>query len=406
MKKRITAPREVLHELQQDYFICTKCKICQAVHVQFCEEPRFWRNCPSGTRFRWDAYYASGKMEIARGLHINEIEPTESMRKILYTCMLCSSCQEQCYEVKQIHPTRVFELLREKAVREGWGPMPEHERLRESLEKNDNPFGRDKAERGDWAEGLGLKDLSREKAEVLFFAGDAYSTDPALRHAVRAAAAVLQEAGLDLGILGAEEKSSGALMLLLGDRDFFETYAFENVALFNRLGVKMIITPDPHAAWVFKEEYSRELNEGIEVKHISEVLSRLVRKGELKPEKKVAVKAVFHDPCKLGRRFDIYRQPRRVLQAVPGLELKEFPRSTFNSLCCGGGGGVPYAFPDYALWTAKERLFEAEWTGAGAVITTCPYCVQMFNRAVEENGSDMKIFDLAQVLLRSLGKEV
>jgi len=406
MKKHVTAPREVLHELQQDYFICTKCKICQGVHAQFCEETRFWRNCPSGTRFRWDAYYASGKMEIARGLHINEIEPTESMRDILYTCMLCSSCQEQCYEVKQIHPTRVFELMREKAVQEGWGPMPEHQKLQESLEDNDNPFGVEKSKRGDWAEGLGLKDLNKEKAEVLFFAGDAYTTDPTLKPAVRAAAQVLLEAGLDVGTLGSEEKSSGSLMLLIGDRDFFETYAFENIERFNQLGVKMIITPDPHAAWVFKEEYTRELNDDIEIKHISEILSRLVRKGELKPEKEVPLKAVYHDPCKLGRRFDIYKQPRRVLESIPGLELMEFPRATFNSLCCGGGGGVPYAFPEYALWTAKERLYEAEWTGAEAIVTSCPYCIKMFNQAVGATGSEMKVYDLAEVLLQSLGKEV
>ncbi len=406
MKKRITAPREVLHELQQDYFICTKCKICQGVHVQFCPESRFWRNCPSGTRFRWDAYYASGKMEIARGLHINEIEPTESMRHILYTCMLCSSCQEQCYEVKQLHPTRVFELMREKAVREGWGPMPEHAALAESLEENDNPFGADRKKRGDWAKGLSLKSLPKEKAEVLFYAGDAYTSDPALRHAVRAAAQALLEAGLDVGTLGAREISDGSLMLMLGDRDYFETYAAQNIETFNGLGVKTIVTPDTHAAWVFKEEYARELDPDIKVLHISQLLSRLLKKGQLAPQKEVPLKAVYHDPCKLGRRFDIYEAPRKVLRAVPGLELLEFPRATFNSLCCGGGGGVRYAFPDYALWTAKERLFEAEWTGAEAIVTSCPYCVQMFNQAVETTGSDMKVYDLAEVLLESLGKEV
>jgi Fe-S oxidoreductase len=406
MEKRITAPREVLHELQQDYFICTKCKICQAVHVQFCPESRFWRNCPSGTRFRWDAYYASGKMEIARGLHINELEPTDSMQHILYTCMLCSSCQEQCYEVKQLHPTRVFELMREKAVREGWGPMPEHAALTESLEKNDNPFGADKSKRGDWAEGLALKSLPTEKAEVLFYAGDAYTSDPALRHAVRAAAKVLTEAGLDVGTLGAEEISDGSLLLMLGDRDFFETFAYANIETFNSLGVKTIVTPDTHAAWVFKEEYDKGLDADIKVMHISQMFSRLVRKGELPLEKEVPLKAVYHDPCKLGRRFDIYDQPRRVLGAIPGLEMLEFPRATFNSLCCGGGGGVRYAFPDYAMWTAKERLAEAEWTGAEAIVTSCPYCVQMFTRAVEETGSEMKVFDLAELVLESLGEEV
>ncbi len=406
MKKRITAPREVLHELQQDYFICTKCKLCQSVHVQYCPESRFWRNCPSGSHYRWEAYYASGKLEFARGLHVHELEPSDSMRDVIYACTLCSSCQEQCYEVKQLHPTRVFELMREKAVREGWGPMPEHARLAESLEKNDNPFGVDKSKRGDWAEGLPLKKLPGESAEVLFYAGDAYSTDPALRHAVRAAAQVLLEADLDVGILGADEKSDGALMLMLGDRDYFETYAYDNIQTFNSLGVKLIVTPDTHAAWVFKEEYGDLLDPEIKVMQISQLLSRLLRKNVLTPQKEVAMKAVYHDPCKLGRRFDIYEAPRRVLRAIPGLELLEFPRATFNSLCCGGGGGVPYAFPDFALATAKERLYEAEWTGAEAIVTTCPYCVQMFSRAVEATGSKMKILDLAEVLLTSLGKEV
>jgi Fe-S oxidoreductase len=396
-----------MHQLQSDYSICTKCKICQAVHVQYCDDSRFWRNCPSGTRFRWDAYYASGKMEIARGLHTGEIDPNESMRHVLYSCLLCSSCQEQCYEVKQLHPTRLFELMRERAVLDGWGPMPEHAVLAESLEQNDNPWGLSKTERGDWAAGLELKDLNTGSAETLFFAGCTYAADPRLRPAARAAAKLLQMAGLDTGTFGAEELCCGAPMLMLGDRDYFETFAAENVARINASGVKRIVAACAHCAWVMKEEYGQELNADIEVKHLSEVLWRpVLKQGLLKPEREVSMRAVFHDPCKLGRRFDIYDQPRKVLAAIPGLELAEMPRSTFNSLCCGGGGGVPYAFPDYALWVAKERLAEAEYAGAEAIITSCPYCVQMLEKAVADQGSDIKVFDLPEVLLRSLGEEV
>jgi Fe-S oxidoreductase len=406
MKKRITAPRQVLEELQADYSICTKCKICQGVHVQFCSDARFWRNCPSGTRYRWEAYYASGKMELARGLHTKEIEPNESMRDILYKCNLCSSCQEQCYEVKQILPTRVFELMRERAVAEGWGPMPEHAALAESLEKNDNPWGQARKKRGDWAKGLPLKNLNKESAEVLFFAGCTYAADPALLKPVRAAAMSLVEAGLDVGTLGAEELCCGAPMLMVGDRDFFETYAYTNIDKFNELGVKTIVAPCSHCAWVFKEEYKDSLGD-IEVLQITEALWRPIRKAKtLKLTNEVKMKAVWHDPCKLGRRFDQYKKPRAILKSVPGLELVEFPRATFNSLCCGGGGGVPYAFPDFALWTAKERLFEAESTGAEAIITSCPYCLQMFAKAIEAQKSKMKVYDLAEVVMLALGKEV
>jgi Fe-S oxidoreductase len=407
MKKRITAPRQVLEELQADYSICTKCKICQGVHVQFCADSRFWRNCPSGTRYRWEAYYASGKMELARGLHTKELAPNEVMRDILYACNLCSSCQEQCYEVKQLLPTRVFELMREKAVAEGWGPMPEHKKLAESLEKNDNPWDLPKKKRGDWAKGLPLKNLNKEKADVLFFAGCTYAADPALLKPVRAAALALVEGGWDAGTLGAEELCCGAPMLLVGDRDYFETYAFENIERFNALGVKTIVAPCSHCAWVFKEEYADHLNADIKVMQVSEALWWLLKKDKsLNFTQEVKMKAVWHDPCKLGRRFDQYKKPRAVLEAIPGLELLEFHRSMFNSLCCGGGGGVPYAFPDFALYTAKERLFEAESVGAEAIVTSCPYCLQMFRKAVEAKKSDMKVYDLAEIVMMALGKEV
>ena len=38
-----------------------------------------------------------------------------------------------------------------------------------------------RADRADWAEGLGLKDLTKEKAEVIFHAGCRYSFDGVLR---------------------------------------------------------------------------------------------------------------------------------------------------------------------------------------------------------------------------------
>lgn len=405
MKKRLTATREVLQQLQQDYYVCTKCKLCQASHVQYCVDERFWRNCPSGTRFKWEAYYASGKLEMARGLHIHEIEPDERMKHALYTCTLCANCQEMCWEVKQIHPAKVFELMREKAVKEGWGPMPEHKALQDSLEENDNPWGYPKDKRGDWTEGLGLKDLSnkKNKAEVLFWAGSVYAYDPRMRESLKAGVNMLKDAGLDLGTLGKEELDSGAVALLMGDRDLFETFAMENIERINALGIKKIVIPDTHDAWVMKEEYKRELNPEIKVKHLLEELQRLVvKEKKIVPKKEIKMKVAYHDPCKLGRRFDYYNQPRKILKKIPGLELLEFPRATFQALCCGGGGAVPYAFPDYALWTAKERLYEAEWVGADAIVTACPYCVQMFEKAIEAKDSKIKVYDFAEFLAKAL----
>ena len=50
-----------------------------------------------------------------------------------------------------------------------------HDTLIEGLRKEDNLMQAARAERGKWAEGLDVKDLTREKAKVLFFAGCQYS---------------------------------------------------------------------------------------------------------------------------------------------------------------------------------------------------------------------------------------
>ncbi|MFW9800141.1 MAG: heterodisulfide reductase-related iron-sulfur binding cluster, partial [Candidatus Thorarchaeota archaeon] len=88
--------------------------------------------------------------------------------------------------------------------------------------------------------------------------------------------------------------------------------------------------------------------------------------------------------------------PRVVLNAIPGLDLREMYRIKGDSFCCGAGGGVKAQFPDFALATAKERLKEAASTGAEVIMTSCPFCVTNFNDGIKalkeeeaETGADM-----------------
>jgi Fe-S oxidoreductase len=128
----------------------------------------------------------------------------------------------------------------------------------------------------------------------------------------------------------------------------------------------------------------------------------LIKDGKLKPSAPVKMKAAYHDPCRLGRRSGIFDEPREVLGAIPGLELVEFERARKNALCCGGGGSVFFWEPEFARWVTNERLFEAEHVGAEAIITACPICVRMFEDAIAEKKSDMKVYDLAEILEKAL----
>jgi heterodisulfide reductase subunit D len=121
----------------------------------------------------------------------------------------------------------------------------------------------------------------------------------------------------------------------------------------------------------------------VKVFHAVEYLEKLVQEGRLRFTKKINKKITYHDPCHLGRGAGVYDAPRNILRAIPGVELVEMPRNRRWSWCCGGGGGVPEAFPDLAKWNAEDRLREAGETGAELVVTTSAVCRRSF--ALAEN---------------------
>lgn len=401
MKDKMSSLREVLADFRDDYSLCGKCKLCHACDVMEVDNGRFWRNCPSGTRFGYEGYYASGRLEMARALELDEIEVTPALRHSLYSCMLCGSCEDRCYTVKQMYPMRVFELLREKAVREGWGPLEEHGPVLANLESSDNVLGIPQGRRRDWAAGLELRDAVKDGAEALLFVGCTYSFEPGLKETARSAARLLQRAGLDVGILGSDELCCGSPLLQLGDRDFFEAFAEENIRRIEATKADLVVSLCPHCSWVLAEEYSPFMRP--EVKHATELISDAVSQGKLDASVEVKAEAAWHDPCRLGRRLGVYDAPRAIMDSIPGLESVELPRNRHNALCCGGGGWSAYADPEYGEWVAKERVYEAESVGVDRLVTACPHCEEMLARGAEAKGSEVTVENIFSLLERSTG---
>lgn len=401
MKENLTKVREVLSDYREDYALCSKCKICHGNHVQEVNHARFFRNCPSGSHFRYEAYYASGRMELARALNLKEIQVTPQYKHALYTCMECGSCQEQCYPVKQIFPLRVIELLREKAVQEGWGLLPEHMPYLKNLEESDNLLGRDQAERDTLLAKLKVKDAAKEPCQVLLFTGCQYAFKPELQKVLTSAVKLLKKAGADVGILGARELCCGAPLLEMGDRSFFEAFAVENIKRFAATGAKTVISLCAHCASVFAEEYAPFMN--AKPLHITQFLSTALINGDLKATKKVKATVAWHDPCRLGRRLKEYDAPRAILDAIPGLTRVELERNRHNALCCGNGGMAGAAFPEFGAAVAKERMFEAEFAEADTLVTACPWCEEMLDNGKREHNSAVKIANILTLLDASVG---
>jgi Fe-S oxidoreductase len=159
---------------------------------------------------------------------------------------------------------------------------------------------------------------------------------------------------------------------------------------------KNLIFVDPHTQeFVLKnwQQYAK-IDTQLAGKHLSEVIADALKKLKLKTKDAGKIAVSYHDPCVLGRGLGIYEAPRRLITSFKGVSLLEMKRNRKNSYCCGAGDGTRgKAFPEYAEQIARDRLREFEETGADVLVTSCPYCKDMFQKTLAPKAKS-KVKDL------------
>ena len=389
-----------LNDLKEWLYGCTHCGTCKDVLNIFSPA------CPAGEMYQLESYFPSGKMLIARGVAGGVLTlDDDDTRERIYACTGCLSCEQQCGVYHHQHIFEMVQALRSEAVTQG-NLNPAYMVMVESLKKDDNVFGKPKAERGDWAKDLKIKNAGQEKTDVVYHAGCMLSFEPELWDVPRSAIKLLKAAGVDVGIMGAEESCCGGRAYEIGYEGEFTKYAEHFLETFNSLGVSKVVTSCSDGYSTFKKLYPKvNIDMKFEVWHMVEYLDALIKDKKIKFTKKVPLKVTYHDPCHLGRHLGengVYDSPRHILQSLPGIELVEMERHRENSWCCGAGAGVSQAYPELALWTANERLQEALATGAAALVTACPWCERNFKDAAKEFNQDIAIYDIAEIACRAL----
>ncbi len=86
------------------------------------------------------------------------------------------------------------------------------------------------------------------------------------------------------------------------------------------------------------------------------------------PDKKV----LYHDPCHLRFKLHITREPRQLINLLPGIELQELPN---GPQCCGQGGLFQVAHPDLAQQVQKRLMDDYAKLSAQTVLTACSGCL-------------------------------
>ena len=366
---------------------CTSCKRCQD-------------RCPA---------YATGKplspMKVVHQIGDQvQADPGGNLvqlvtEQVLWDCTTCRACQEICPADIE-HVNKILELRRSLALMDGAFPGDEVRTAIGHIEVNGNPFGLAPASRGEWAAGLDLKLMAEDSdVDLLYFVGCYASFDKRNRDIARSFVRICNAAGVRVGILGKEEKCCGEPPRKLGNEYLYQMTANENIELIKRYGVKQIVTCCPHCFNTLERDYrDLGLERDFTVRHYTTFVAELIRLGKLalQPE---SFHCTYHDSCYLGRYMDIFDQPRAILEACGG-KLTEMEKSGLESFCCSAGGGRILAEEKVGTRINVARVQMAQETGMPLLVSSCPFCVTMFEDGIKTGGFEGKLAvrDLAEIV--------
>lgn len=212
---------------------------------------------------------------------------------------------------------------------------------------------------------------------------------------------VLSYQGFDV-ITPREIKCCGAPHLSEGDRETARQLALKNLELLMAADVEAIVTDCAGCGSALKEY--EELLEGLvpaetlaafraKIRDVTEFLVEVGIRTLVLQE--VPVTVTYHDPCHLCHAQGISAQPRTLLQAIPGVELREMNESSW---CCGSAATWGLKFTEESQQVLDRKLANVAATEAELLVTANPGCQLQLAWGVREAGLPQQVVHLMELL--------
>lgn len=320
----------------------------------------------------------------------------------IWNCLTCAQCSVRC--PADINFPEFIRLMREQAHFVGFDGVPAHNGMLQtimSIQTKDV-----QQNRLFWIE----DGKTKETGDVFYFVGCRPYFDVIFRDIDAGSITGAQNVLKILNACGVEpvvsnnERCCGHDALWNGNEEKFKQLARLNLDLISSSGAKQVIFSCPEGYHTFKNFYPKYFGElDFKPVHILDFLADKLNEGVIQLEGPGEEVVTFHDPCRLGRLAGIYDAPRKILETIPGIELKEMPRSRENGICCGTSGWMNCSSCSKEI--QLQRLKEAGDTGAGTIITACPKCQIHFRCAKAAFDLDIEITDLYDLVADRLKTE-
>ena len=277
--------------------------------------------------------------------------------EVLFNCLLCGKCQEVCPVGIDVNRLRITQRI-------------------ETTKQYNSSY--------DY-----LKTSVAKKADTIYFAGCMTHLTPAIKKAMLK---IFNAAGENLWFMD-ENKAPccGRPLMLAGQFDAAEKLIANNQKQILDSGAKTLIVSCPICYKVFREDY---MMPDVEVRHHSEYILDLIKSGKIKL-KHSDKKAVYHDPCELGRGSGIYEEPREVIKDV--MTLLPMAQEREKAQCCGGSlANMKISMQERDVLASKV-MEEFSQYDPDYVVTACPLCKKTFAKT-----NTLQVKDLAEIVVENM----
>jgi len=366
----LEAVKDLAKKTVLDAFTCVECGRCQD-------------NCPA---------WAAGKALNPKTLVLQTQEALLSgsrdrklgdvySEEVLWQCTTCGACENQC-------PVGIEHLPMIIGARRGLvsnGDAPEYlGAMYNHLERRRNIWGLGYDQRQKFVTSAALETFDPARHDVLVWLGCAGALEADFQKSLRSLFEILRARNVRFGVLG-KEQCTGDPAKRTGNEYMFQELANANIEELKSAGPKTILTSCPHCVKTIGEDY-RRFGYEVEIVHSSVFVAGLMRDApqaaRQPPNGGAAGTVTFHDPCYLGRYAGKSDEPRQLLSMF-GDEIREPVRNGDNPFCCGAGGGLLFADKEEEPGSriSDVRFKQLQDTGAGTVVTACPFCTIMLKGA-------------------------
>jgi Fe-S oxidoreductase len=272
-----------------------------------------------------------------------------------YDCLLCGRCQEFCPVGINLNNIRISQRI-------DFSPGNKNfEYINQKIER---------------------------KAPVIYFAGCMTHLTPSIKLAMEA---IFNAAEIDYIFLDKDGTiCCGRPLMMAGEILKAHQLVEKNRKLIKDSGAHTLVTSCPICLKVFKEDYLLDM----EVIHHSQYILRLAEEGKIKLNKS-ELKAVYHDPCELGRGCEVYKEPRQLLNKL--VDLQSIKNEAEYGLCCGSSlGGLQLSLVQKDL-IRMDTLTALQQPEHDMIVTACPLCKKTLSK-----GADAEVKDIAEVVVAGM----